>query len=243
MKREYHKWHSSRLDRDMELLVFGHAGARVLAFPTRCGRFYDFENMGMVGALSRQLDQGWLQIFCVDSIDQETFYCNWCDPRSRIARHLKYEEYVLREVLPLSRAINGNPYLISLGCSFGAYHAVNIALRHPDVFNRVVGFSGRYDLTSSPEGFRNLFDGYYDQDVYYHMPNHYMANIGAHNGALDAVRRLDIKLVVGETDPFLEDNKRLSGILWSKGVWHLFKVWSGRAHGYRRWREMVGWFL
>lgn len=243
MKREYHKWYSPRLERDMELLVFGHGGARVLAFPTRCGRFFDFENMGIIDALGHHLREGWLQLYCVDSIDQETFYCNWCEPRNRIIRHLKYEDYLLREVLPLTRTLNNNSFLIALGFSFGAYHAVNIAFRNPHQFNRVVAFSGRYDLTSSPEGFRNLLDGYYDNDVYLNMPNHYMHNVCANPPMLEAIRRLDIKLVVGETDPFLEDNRRLSETLWSKGIWHLFKVWNGRAHGYRRWRDMVTWFV
>ncbi len=242
MKREYHKWYSGRLGRDMELLVFGHAGARVLAFPTRCGRFFDFENMGIIDALRSHLEQGWVQMICVDSIDQETFYCNWCDPRSRILRHLQYEEYILREVMPLARSINQNPYSIVFGCSFGAFHAVNIALRHPHAFNRVIGFSGRYDLTATPDGFRNLFDGYYDENVYFNMPNHYMANIGDENW-LNSIRRLDIKIVIGEYDPFLGDNQRLSELLWAKGIWHMFRVWSGRAHGYRRWREMVTWFI
>ena len=40
----------------------------MLAFPTRCGRFYDYENMGMVGALAHKLEQGWIQLICVDSI-------------------------------------------------------------------------------------------------------------------------------------------------------------------------------
>ncbi|MCP5365059.1 MAG: esterase family protein [Hyphomicrobiales bacterium] len=241
MKREYHKWYSSALGRDMELLVFGHAGARVLVFPTRVGRFYDYENRGMVESLKGHVEQGWLQLYCLDSIDHETFYCNWCPPRDRILRHLAYEAYVLNDVIPLTKALNSNPFLISHGCSFGAYHAVNIAFRHPYQFNRVVAFSGRYDLTASPDGFRDLLDGYYDQDVYFNMPNHYMANMD--NGVLDHIRRLDIKIVVGEYDPFLGDNQRLSHILWDKGIWHNFKVWSGRAHGYRRWREMVGWFL
>jgi esterase/lipase superfamily enzyme len=242
MKREYHKWHCQDLQRDMELLVFGHAGARVLVFPTRVGRFYDYENMGVVGALSHHLENGWLQLYCVDSIDHETFYCDWSRPRDRIVRHINYERYILNEVLPLSEKLNGNPFLISHGCSFGAYHAVNIALRNPHRFGRVVALSGRYDLTMRVDGFRDLFDGYYDQDVYFNMPNHYVANLND-DGLLQRIRSLDIKLVVGEHDPFLEDNKRLSDQLWQKGIWHQFRLWSGRAHGYRRWREMVPWFL
>ena len=142
----------------------------------------------------------------------------------------------------MSRSINGNPFLTSLGCSFGAYHAMNIALRHPHHFGRVVAMSGRYDLTLQVDGFRNLLDGHYDDDVYFNMPSHYMTNIGD-NSLLENIRRLDIKIIVGEYDPFLEDNRRFSDVLWQKGVWHLFRVWSGRAHGYCRWREMVGWFV
>lgn len=242
MQRNYHKWYCDRLGRDMELLVFGHGGARVLVFPTRVGRFFDYENMGMVDAVGEALHQGWLQLVCVDSIDHESFYCDWCRPADRIRRHIQFEGYVLDEVLPFSQSINPNPFLIAHGCSFGAYHAVNIALRHPQRFGRVVAFSGRYDLTTAPDGFRNLLDGHYDQDVYFHMPAHYMANLDDH-GMLEQVRRLDIKLVVGEHDPFRADNARLSEILWAKGVPHLFRVWAGRAHGPRRWKEMVRWFL
>ena len=39
MVREYHKWHSPRLGREMELLVFGHGGLPVVVFPRRAGGF------------------------------------------------------------------------------------------------------------------------------------------------------------------------------------------------------------
>ena len=58
MNREYHKWYSPRLGRDMELLVFGHAGLPVMVFPTSGGRFYEFEDRGMVGALAGNIDGG-----------------------------------------------------------------------------------------------------------------------------------------------------------------------------------------
>jgi esterase/lipase superfamily enzyme len=38
MNREYYKWYSPCLHRDMELLVFGHAGARALVFSTYLAR-------------------------------------------------------------------------------------------------------------------------------------------------------------------------------------------------------------
>ena len=58
----------------MELLVFGHAGAKVLVFPTRNGRFHEYEDMRMTAVLRQKIDNGELQLFCVDSVDAESFY-------------------------------------------------------------------------------------------------------------------------------------------------------------------------
>ncbi len=148
MHREYHKWYSPRLNREMELLIFGHAGARVLVFPTSMGRFYEYEDRGMVANLADHLENGWLQLYCVDSVDEESFYNNWAHPAGKIWRHIQYEEYILNEVLPLSWSKNPNPFLIAHGCSFGAYHAVNIAFRHPHLFGRVLALSGKYDMSN-----------------------------------------------------------------------------------------------
>lgn len=102
MERHYHRWHSPNLGRDMELLVFGRSGARVLAFPPRLGRFFSYENWRVVEALRRHVGQGWLQLFCLDSIDGEALYDPWRHPRDRIARHEWYERYVLDEVVGFS---------------------------------------------------------------------------------------------------------------------------------------------
>jgi esterase/lipase superfamily enzyme len=74
MHRSYHRWFSPRLGRDMEVLVFGHAGMRVLAFPSSRGRFWEWEHQGMVHALSGQVNAGRLQLFCVDGVDEESWY-------------------------------------------------------------------------------------------------------------------------------------------------------------------------
>lgn len=238
MNREYHQWYSHRLNRDMELLIFGHAGTKVLVFPTRCGRFFEYEAMGLVGALSHKIHHGHLQLYCVDSIDEESFYCFWRRPQDRIHRHLQYEAYLLNEVLPLMWTKNSHPCVISHGCSFGAFHAANFAFRHPHLFHKVVALSGRYDLTLSVEHFRNLFDGHYDEHVYFNTPSHFVPNLSDPH-TLDHLRRLDIVLAVGDHDPFLDNNRQLSEALWHKGVWHALHVWQGRAHSPKSWRQMA----
>ncbi|QOY90389.1 esterase family protein [Paludibaculum fermentans] len=242
MNREYHKWFSTRLQREMELLVFGHAGARVLIFPTREGRFFDYENWGLVAALQHHLSNGWLQLFCVDSIDSESLYGRWSPPPTRIARHKQYEEYILREVVPFTQWRNPSPFLIGHGCSVGAYHAINIAFRHPELFGKVVALSGRYDLTKPAGTFPDLFDGYYDEDIYFHTPNHFLPNL-TDQAYIHRLRRVEIVLAVGDADPFYSSNQALSRDLWGKGVSHQLEVWNGEAHRARYWRQMVPLYI
>ncbi|NCD70254.1 esterase family protein [Mucilaginibacter agri] len=242
MNREYHRWYSDRLGRDMELLVFGHAGRAVLFFPPRMGRFYDYENWGIIESLRDRISNGELQLFCVDSVDCESFYNDWAQPHEKMHRHLQYEQYILCEVLPLMNTINPNNDIEVAGCSMGAYHAANITLKHPQLFNKLVCMSGRYDLTRSVQYFRDLFNGYHNQDIYFNMPRQFMANM-EDQCMLDAIRRLDMLIAIGETDPFMPDNYDFSEALGWKGINHKFYTWQGYAHSPKSWRKMAPLYL
>lgn len=242
MNREYHKCWSQPLQRDMELLVFGHAGAKVLVFPTRKGRFYEYENMGMVNCLREKIEQGHLQLYCVDSVDNESFYCYSAHPADRIQRHIAFENYVLQEVFPFMHDKNPHDCVISHGLSLGAFHATNIALRHPQLFKKLVAFSGRYDLTLAVECFHDLLDGFYNDDVYVHTPSHFLPNLQC-TVHLAALRAMDIIFTIGREDPFLQNNRQLSAILRQKGVNHQLLEWDGRAHSGSYWRRMASIYI
>ncbi|MDD2737841.1 MAG: alpha/beta hydrolase-fold protein [Methylomonas lenta] len=242
MNREYHHWYSPRLGRDMEFLVFGHAGAKVLVFPTRDGRFYEYENLRIVETLKHKIEAGHIQLFCIDSIDHETFYCFWREPQARIQRHIHFEEYVLNEVMPFMDAKNPHPCTIAHGCSLGAYHAANIAFRHPQHFRKLVAFSGRFDLTLKLEHFRDLLDGYYDDNVYFHTPSHFLPNLTNKN-QLNLLRHMDITLIIGKEDPFIHNNRQLNHILNQKGICHAYYEWEGRAHQGQYWRQMANLYI
>jgi esterase/lipase superfamily enzyme len=229
--REYHRWYSDRLGRDMELLVHGHAGARCIVFPTADGRFYEWEERGMVHALGEFLERGRVQLFCVDSVDAESWLARWKWPGDRAWYHELYDRYLRHEVVPFTLTVNPAPFLISAGASLGAYHAVNFAFRHPDLVQRTIGLSGVYDI-------KQLTHGYSDEHVYGNDPSHYMLN-GMPTWRLEAIRRMNIILAIGSEDPGFEDNRHLSGTLWSRGIWHAFRPWDGRARDWPWWRRMI----
>jgi esterase/lipase superfamily enzyme len=235
VNREYHRWHSPSLGRDMELLVFGHAGARVLVFPTSLGKYFEWEDRGMIDALGEHIYKGWIQLFCVDSVDAESWYDKSKHPGARASRHLQYEHYILTEVLPLSQHVNPNPYLIATGASFGAYHAANLAFRHPWLVNRLIGMSGMYNI-------KEVVPSANDHNVYINDPSHYMIH-ETDPERLEAMRRMNIILAIGRDDPHRQDNEHMTGVLWGKGIWHAFRLWDGWAHDWPWWRQMIQLYI
>lgn len=236
MVREYHKWYSSRLGKEMELLAFGHLGKPVLVFPTSGGRFYEFEDRGFVAALANRIEAGRLQFFCLDSVDMESWYNRQVAPRKRIARHMQYENYVLNEVIPFVRSKNPEPRMTALGLSFGGYHAANIAFRHPEKFAEMLSLSGAFDLTA-------FLGGYYDQDCYYNLPTHYLPNL-RDPWYLERLRRNSFVLATGWDDHCLSQNQNLARILNEKGIPHKMYVWDTfNSHDWPTWLRMVSEYV
>ena len=238
MKRTYLKWFSPALKKEMEILIFGHSGTSVLFFPTRGARFYDYENWRIIEAMQDKIESGAVQVYCVDSVDKESYYCEACTPKKRIKRHLQYERYIIKEVIPFIKLNNANASIISAGCSMGAYHAANIAFKHPELFTKIVGMSGRYDLTYATGSFRDLLDGYNDGDVYFNMPTQYLSNL-TDEKIISRIKKMQIVFAVGETDAFLSNNIEMSKILNRKGINNHLSVWDEEAHRPRYWRKMV----
>ncbi len=128
------------------------------------------------------------------------------------------------------------------GCSLGAFHAMHIALRHPHFFSKVVGMSGRYDLTQAMGSFQDLFNGFIDENIGNNMPNKYMPVL--HDQArIEAIKKLKIILAIGVEDAFLADNQFLSRTFSEKGIQHELWVWTGESHNPEQWKQMVQLYL
>jgi esterase/lipase superfamily enzyme len=235
MQREHHRWFSPTLGREMDLLLFGDGGARVIVFPTSQGRYFEWEDRGMIWSLREQLDRGWLQVCCVDSVDSESWYARGTHPGARAWRHELFDRYLRHEVMPFFGSRNANPFVIAVGTSFGGYHALNFGLKHPEIVRRILSMSGLCDITS-------FLDGYHDQTVYFNNPIEFIAN-ERDPGRLSALRRLDITLAVGRDDRMYADNERFSQVLWERGIWHAFRQWDGWSHDWPYWEKMLHLYI
>ena len=230
------------MNKELEILVFGHAGVPVLFFPTRTARFYDYENWKIIESMQDKIEAGYLQVYCVDSTDVESFYNADIHPSERILRYTYYENYIMYEVLPFIKNQNKNKYRILAGCSLGAYHAMNIGLKHPHQFSKIVGMSGRYDLAKGVGNFRDLFDDFKDENIYFNTPTMFIPNLHDEK-IIRALKKMKIVFVIGKEDPFFESNVLLSNALSEKGICNTLYVWNEEAHRPRHWRVMVKMYI
>lgn len=221
--------------RDMEMTVFGHAGIPILVFPTTKGRFYEYEDRGLIRTLAHKYESGQLQAFCVDSVDAESWYNYGAHPGYRIHRHLEYESYILNEVVPLIRAKNQNRNLVAHGCSFGGFHANMIALRHPWLFTHMISLSGAFDIKA-------FIAGYYSDAAYFVCPQHFIPNLSDH-GVLEQMRRQHLIYGTGHGDICLGANYEMTHVLGRKAIPHHLDVWNEFYHDWPWWERMVHKYL
>lgn len=132
--------------------------------------------------------------------------------------------------------------MIGAGCSLGAYHAMNIGLRNAGVFNKVVGMSGRYDLTVQIGHYDDLLGGYWDENIYFNMPPQYITNL-TDPAILNRLRQMEIVLAIGQDDILLDSNRMFNYKLAEKGARSYMHVWDQEAHRARYWRQMVNNYL
>jgi esterase/lipase superfamily enzyme len=227
VQRDYIKEFSHRLGRDMEILHFGHGGRPLLVFPTSMGRFYQWEDFGMVAALAGFIDSGAIQLVCVDSVDGESWYARDRPPADRVRRHLQYEAYIVDEVLP---RMPGSP--VACGTSFGALHAVLLAARHPRAIGGFIALSGAYDTA-------HWLDGYHDDNTYFTNLLAFLPGL-TDEAYLAPLRAQHPKVIAtGEQDPNVEDSKKLAGLLRERGVQVGLEIWPGWAHDWPYWKDMM----
>jgi len=227
VKRDYRKWHSPALDREMELLVFGDRGTPVVVFPTSMGRFYQWEDFGLIGSLSDRIDRGEFQIWCIDSVDEESWYAEHKPPPERVRRHLDYERYLVDEVIP---RLPAKP--VAVGMSFGALHALLLALRHPWSVDGFIGLSGSYDAA-------RWLDGYGEGEAYFVSPFAFLPNL-EDDAYLAPLRAMPVKVIAtGEDDANVNDSRHAAELLRAKDIAVRFDVWQGWAHDWPYWKEML----
>lgn len=241
----YRNEYSRHLGRNMEYKIYGHQGKPVLVFPTSEGRFYQYEDSGMIHALREFIDAGKIQLWTVDSIDDETFFSRSWDKLARIRRHEEYFNYINNELIPsilrISKENNNGveQQLLVTGCSMGAYHASNFYFRYPWFIDSVIAMSGVYSTDY-------FFGDYRPTEIYLNSPVDYLRN---NNDPYYYDRFLKSQLVFccghgAYEELAITETTRLLHTLNDKGIRGWFDFWGSDAnHDWDWWQKQIYYFM
>ena len=136
------------------------------------------------------------------------------------------------------RDCGGEVEVATLGCSMGAFHAANFALKRADLFPLAMCFSGNYDAAS--------WHGWGERgsEAYFNSPLDYVADL--HGDHLDPLRaQVSLLLVCGQgqwedTTGSLSSTRRFAELLASKGIRHELDLWGFDVpHDWPSWRAQL----
>lgn len=235
MHKHITSWYSPRLQKEMPVAVYGHYGFALLMIPTAAADFLEYERFGLIHALQPFIDAGKLKVFSINSVNNESWMNFDAHPLHKTYLHNQWCQYVFEEVVPFIKSgISNETPVYTCGASFGALHSANLFFRRPDLFGGMIGMSGVYDLTEYSRG-------YFDDDVYFNSPMHYMPNLTDENilGYIRNSRHIHLFSGSGEyEDP--GSAERFSGILHRKGIRHELDIRGSEwRHDWHTWRMML----
>jgi len=239
MERSITSWFSPSLQKDMPVVTYGNYGFSLLLIPTAGADYLEYERFQLIDCLAPFIDAGKLKVFSVDSINKESWMSNEMLGEHKAIRHNQFNEYIYNEVVPfIKNATSWNTPIITCGASLGALHSMNLFLKRPDLINGVIAMSGVYDLTEYTKGF-------FDEQVYYNSPMHYIPNLTDH-GILEQIRNSHhIHILTGSGDFEAPDAARaFAGALYNKGIQYELSVWGNEwTHDWPTWRAMLPLFI
>lgn len=222
-----------------DVWAYGHWGRPVVAFPSQQGEVWDFAERGMVDAIGHLLDQGRVKLYCVASHDSSSWFDDSVPIEVRAQRHAGYAAWLYEQVAPaIAGDCGGRGDIITTGCSFGAYHAVNATLQRADLFGVAIGLSGVYDVE------RIGAWGEPGVATYFANPAAYVANL--HGDHLEWLRRTaHLVLVVGQgqwedTSGALHGTPSFAALARDKGLRVELDMWGhDMPHDWSSWRRML----
>ncbi len=219
----------------MGVVVSGHWGPPLLAFPTSHGDEWELHRHGLIDAIGDFIDAGKLTVFSVGSNSHESFLDKSAHPFHRSWRQRLFDEYIRQEVMPFIHdhcQSSGIP-IATMGASLGAYHAANTIFKYPHLVKRCYALSGIYDL-------RDFMSGAYDDNFYFQNPVDYLANL-SDPWFLQQLASCEVRLVTG-SGPFEESRYTyaLSGVLARKGIPHHVDNWGPEGgHDWQYWKVQL----
>lgn len=232
-------WRSDRLQRDVTLVRWGTFGQPVLLFPTAGGDAEEIERMKMVDVLSPLIEAGRIKLYSCDSAAGRAMLAQEGTPQHRMWLQNMFQQYVRHEVAPAIRmdCQSDDVTIMAGGASIGAFHAVSVVCRWPNVFTHALAASGTYKLE------RFYKTDQITEDFVVSSPHLFVPTLGGQH--LDVLRGRFILLCSGEgRAEDIAESWTMAHILGSKRIPNRVDSWGPDwHHDWPTWRKMMPQYL
>jgi esterase/lipase superfamily enzyme len=232
------RWFSDRVQQDITVMRWGSFGTPVLVFPSAGGDAGEIERQGLVGACGPLLAEGRVKLYSVDSVAGQAMVSKTGAVDYRMWLLNQFEECVRWEVIPAIHADLGGRAMdvIATGASIGAFNAVAVLCRYPDVFGAAIGMSGTYRI-------ERFYDEAWSQDLYFAAPLQFVP--GLDGPVLDRLRERRVILAAGEGEyENVGESWRMAEVLGAKGIPNRVDNWGPDwPHQWHTWRQMLPQYL
>lgn len=231
------RWHSPRLQQNVSVARWGTFGTPVLVFPTAGGDAEEIERFGLVDALGGLIGDGRIKLYSVDSISGRSWLRKE-DPRHSMWLQNQFDGFIIDELVPAIRADcrSNDIEVISSGASIGAFWALEVICRHPEVFRTAICMSGSFDLS-------NWLYGHWSDDFYFSSPLHFVP--GLEGWDLERLRQRFVVLACGSgrwEEP--DESWQAADVLGAKGIPNRVDQWGTEwDHDWPTWRTMLPMYL
>jgi esterase/lipase superfamily enzyme len=239
MEKVLDAWYSPALNKKMEIAMYGHFGRALLLIPTAAADYLEYERFLLLDVIQPYIDAGKFKVFSVNSINSESWLNSKMHPRHKSIRHAQFNRYIMDEVIPYIKTnTSQETEIITCGASLGALHAANLYFRRPDLIDGVIAMSGAYDLTT-------YTDGYFDDDVYFNSPMHYLEKLDDDYFLPRLQKSKHVHILTGSGDyETPAASRQFSGLLNHKGIPHELDVWGhDMPHDWPTWRAMLPHYM
>ena len=236
--KDVFRWHSPHLEREVQLVRWGHFGTPVMLFPTAGGDAEEVERFHLVRVLGPLIDAGRIKVYSTDSVAGKAWISGEHSGEYCSKLQNRFDSFIYTEVVPAIRkdCESDTIEVIAAGASIGAFNAVATVCRHPDVFRLAIAMSGTFDLSK-------YLEGRFNQDFYFSSPLHFLP--GLEGDALELLRTRLILLPTGEGDyEDIGESWRIAKVLGDKQIPNRVDPWGPQYHhNWVTWREMLPKYL
>jgi esterase/lipase superfamily enzyme len=236
--KERSRWYSARLHADVTAVRWGHYGQPVIVFPTAGGDAEEIERMQVIAALGPLLEAGRVKVYSCDSVAGAIMLRGDGTGEYRAAVLAAFLDFARHELIPAIRMDCHSPDItvMTAGASIGAFNAVAMLCRYPDVVTQAIGLSGTYDISRFVGE-----DG--GMDMYFAAPLYFIP--GLDGPQLDLLRQRHAILASGEGRwENIGESWRMAEVLGSKGIPNRVDPWGPEYdHDWPSWRRMLPHYL